>query len=75
MAEPSWVSDFGQTVDLCARIREVLLTYSDTHTAVIKELLQNAGTTGEAEANFRPPAAPAAARTPAESMPGASYSR
>jgi hypothetical protein len=45
MAEPSWVSDFGQTVDLCARIREVLLTYSEGP-AVIKELLQNAGMPG-----------------------------
>jgi sacsin len=40
--------DFGQKVDLCARLREILLNYPEG-TAIISELLQNADDAGATE--------------------------
>ncbi|XP_020205115.1 sacsin isoform X1 [Cajanus cajan] len=49
MASPApesiFLEDFGQTVDLTRRIREVLLTYPEG-TTVLKELIQNADDAG-----------------------------
>jgi len=41
-------TDFGQKVDLCARLREILLNYPEG-TAIISELLQNADDAGASE--------------------------
>ena len=41
-------TDFGQKVDLCARLREILLNYPEG-TAIISELLQNADDAGATE--------------------------
>ena len=43
--ESMLVEDFGQTVDLTRRIREVLLNYPEG-TTVVKELIQNADDAG-----------------------------
>jgi len=49
MASPApesiFLEDFGQTVDLTRRIREVLLNYPEG-TTVLKELIQNADDAG-----------------------------
>lgn len=38
-AAPDWLQDFGQRVDLTARLREVLINYPEG-TSILKELIQ-----------------------------------
>jgi sacsin len=40
--------DFGQAVDLCTRIRDILAAYPDG-SSILKELLQNADDAGASE--------------------------
>ncbi|KAK9798935.1 hypothetical protein WJX73_003884 [Symbiochloris irregularis] len=44
-------SDFGQKVDLCARIRQILQDYGEG-TSIFKELLQNADDAGASKVSF-----------------------
>lgn len=42
------IRDFGQKIDLCTRIRDILAAYPDG-SSVLKELLQNADDAGASE--------------------------
>ena len=46
-----WDDDFGQKVDLCRRIREILTNYPEG-IAVLKELVQNADDAGATTIRF-----------------------
>jgi hypothetical protein len=37
--QQAWITDFGQKVDLTARLREILLNYPEG-TSILKELVQ-----------------------------------
>jgi hypothetical protein len=37
--QQTWITDFGQKVDLTARLREILLNYPEG-TSILKELVQ-----------------------------------
>lgn len=48
---PSLLSDFGQKIDLCSRIREILVNYPPG-TTILKEFVQNADDAGASKIVF-----------------------
>lgn len=48
---PSLLADFGQKIDLCSRIREILVNYPPG-TTVLKEFVQNADDAGASKITF-----------------------